>query len=436
MAFESANILEVRAWGRTVGAVARSRTRNSYVFEYDRAWVRSRLELSPLNMPFGNRKYAFPDLPENTYHYLPPLIADSLPDRFGNSIVDAWLVRNGVQPSQVTALDRLAYLGGRGLGALEYRPDYGDVQPSSSALDIQQLVQSARDVLAGRLGTDNGSEQAVKQIISVGTSAGGARAKAVVNINHSTGEIRPGHGAPEPGFEAWLLKLDGIGPDRQLGESQNYGRIEYAYSLMAKAAGIDMAETRLLHENGRAHFMTRRFDRTGDKRKLHMQSLCAVSALDFNAIGVHDYSQYQAAITGLGLGADAHEQAFRRMVFNVAAANCDDHTKNFAFLMDETGQWRLAPAYDVTHAYNPGGEWTHQHLMSVNGKFSDIERQDILAVAERHGVAGAAYVINKVNEAIRSWPEFADQAGLTAASTNEVAVDLNEVAPARRRSLT
>lgn len=433
MAFQPTSIIEVRAWGKTVGALAPGRTRNAYVFEYDTAWIRLGVELAPVSMPLVTRRYAFANLPSNTYQGLPPSIADSLPDKFGNSIVDAWLARNGVQPGQVSALDRLAYLGDRGLGALEFKPDYGNVKIAPSALDIRQLVMSARDAVAGRLGEDASSQEALQQIISVGTSAGGARAKAVVNVNRATGEIRPGHVSAPAGFEAWLLKFDGIGKDHQLGESEQYGRIEYAYSLMARAAGITMSETDLLEENGRAHFMTRRFDRTADGEKLHMQSLCALATLDFNAIGVHDYAQYQGAIRELGLGPEARAEAFRRMVFNVVAANCDDHTKNFGFLMGADGKWSLAPAYDITHAYNPAGQWTHQHLMSVNGKFAEITRKDILTAAERHGVYGATAIISEVNMAVRSWSEFAKSAGVSAATAKEVAADLREVEPARTR---
>lgn len=433
MAFVPTRLVEVIAWGRTVGALAPGRTRNAYVFEYDPAWVRSGIEISPIHMPLSGRRFTFPNLPQETFQGLPPSIADALPDKFGNSIVDAWLAREGVPASSVTALDRLAYLGSRGLGALEFRPDTGEKDLPPSALDMQMLVQSARDAVAGTLNSDGESEDALQQIITVGTSAGGARAKAVVNFNSATGEIRPGHVLPDDGFDAWLLKFDGVGLDQQLGAGANYGRIEYAYSNMARAAGITMTETRLLEENGRAHFMTKRFDRSPERQKLHTQSLCGIAILDFNAHATHDYAQYQGTIGELGLGAEARTEAFRRMVFNVVAANCDDHTKNFGFLMDQSGQWSLAPAYDVTHAFNPDGLWNHQHLMSVNGKFDKIQRKDFLTFAERHSVERAAAIIGEVNDAVRSWPEFAEEAGLPQAVADLVAKDHHEVAPARKK---
>ena len=420
MLFTPARLIEVRAWGNTVGALAAGTQSRAYVFEYDSAWIRSGIQIAPLRMPLGRGPQSFPRLPAATYQWLPAAIADSLPDKFGNSIIDAWLVQNGVALNAVTALDRLAYLGDRALGALEFRPDNGARSEAPSAIDIRELVMAARNAISGQ-STD---ASALQQIITVGTSAGGARAKAVVNINLTTNEIRPGHVPAQPGFEPWLLKFDGVGADRQLGLSQHYGRIEFAYSLMARAAGIVMAPTRLLEENGRAHFMTRRFDRADDGAKLHMQSLCAMAELDFNQIGTHDYAQYLATVQALGLGADAMAEAFRRLVFNVAAANCDDHTKNFGFLMNEAGEWNLAPAYDITHAYSPTNEWTHQHLMSVNGKFGAIARSDLLTAAERFNVDGAAAIIKDVGTAIRAWPEFASEAGLSEPATQEVAVDL------------
>ena len=424
MAFSHARLVEVRVFGRLVGAVAPS-VSGAFAFEYDESWARSGIELSPILMPTASRRrgQSFPALPEQTFQRLPPMIADSLPDRFGNSIVDAWLASQGVSAAEVTALDRLTYLGDRGLGALEYRPArYANSAPAG-ALDLAGLVSVARDAVRGTLATDAQSEKALTQIISVGTSAGGARAKAVVNYNPETEEIRAGHTTPAEGFSAWLLKFDGMGQDRQLGDTQNYGRIEYAYSLMAAAARITMAETRLLHENGRAHFITRRFDRPGGARKLHSQTLTGIAGIDFNAIGVNDYAQLFNSIDALGLGPSVREEAFRRMVFNIASANCDDHAKNHGFLMDETGVWSLAPAYDVTHAFNPAGQWTHQHLMGVNGKFRGVTRADLVTFSEQHQISRAKAIIGDVNEAIDNWTEFAILAGLSDDNSKKVGVD-------------
>lgn len=428
MVFTHARVVEVRAFGQPVGALAPSSS-GAFQFEYEPSWVRTGIQLAPMLMRSSprNRRHAFAGLPEQTFHRLPPMIADSLPDRFGNAIVNAWLATQGVAATEVTALDRLTYLGERGLGALEYRPVRSPDNAPVGALDLAELVSAARDGVAGTLTTDKQSEHALRQIISVGTSAGGARAKAVVNYNPATDEIRAGHTSPSEGFEAWLLKFDGMGEDRQLGDTQNYGRIEYAYSLMAAAAGITMSETKLLHENGRAHFMTRRFDRPGGARKLHSQTLTGIAGIDFNAIGVNDYAQLFTAIDGLDLGAQAREQAFRRMVFNIVSANCDDHAKNHGFLMDEEGAWSLAPAYDITHAYNPAGQWTHQHLMGVAGKFRDITRADLLEFSERHSILRAKAIIEDANDAVDNWAEFASKAGLSDSHRQRVAVDHTRV---------
>jgi serine/threonine-protein kinase HipA len=417
MTYVPVNLIEVRAWGKTVGALIRGRGR-SYAFQYDPSWS-SAIELGPILMPHSRRTYTFPDLNPDTYQLLPPMIADALPDRYGNGLINAWMARNGVNSDQITALDRLAYLGSRGLGALEFRPDNSPDGTLPSAIDMRELVETARRAVHGELTDDTTSLTALENIISVGTSAGGARAKAIINYNPDTEEIRSGHATPEPGFEPWLIKFDGIGTDTQLGHTQAYGRIEYAYSLMARAAGIQMSETRLFHENGRAHYMTKRFDRDAGRR-LHMQSLCGLAAVDFNVTATNDYAQYFTVIQQLQLGDDALQQGFRRMVFNVAAANCDDHSKNVAFLMGEDGTWSLAPGYDITYAYNPQGAWTHQHLMSVNGRFSGITRKDIIDVADRFGVPAPAAIIDEVEETVNSFPDFAERAQIPRTSVQEI----------------
>jgi len=279
----------------------------------------------------------------------------------------------------------------------------------------------------GTFAVDREAKAALANIIKVGTSAGGARAKAVIAWNPKTDEVRSGQFDAAPGFEHWLLKFDGIGTDRELGTSEGYGRIEYAYHLMARASGIDMSPCRLLEENGRAHFMTKRFDReliAGKTIKNHVQTLCAMNHLDFRQRGTHDYAQLFMTIAKLGLGDDANIQAFRRMAFNAMARNCDDHTKNFAFILKQQAPWSLAPAYDVTHAYNPTGEWTYQHLMSVNQKFKSISREDLLAVADRFGVRKPALALSDVRAAVDNWSGFAQQANLPEPLKDRVAKDL------------
>ena len=354
------------------------------------------------------------------------MLADALPDAFGNALIDAWMAQHGMEKSGVTPLDRLAYMGRRGMGALEFKPARGSHKESAAPLEMKSLVEAARKLIEGDLTRDAHAHAALTNIIHVGTSAGGARAKAVITWNPKTNIIRSGQFDAAEGFDHWLLKFDGIGKDSELGTGADYGRIEYAYYLMAKRAGIDMQDCRLLEENGRAHFMTRRFDRhvvDGKTIKHHVQTLCAMEHLDFKQRGTHAYAQLFIVASRLNLGDAALGQVFRRMAFNVMARNCDDHTKNFAFLMKQRENWELAPAYDVTHAYNPKGEWTYQHLMSVNGKFSDIESKDLLREADRFGVSRADDLLKEVQAAIESWPEFAREAGLSASASARVAAD-------------
>lgn len=420
------NAIEVRIWGMRVGAVALDPPLGHYAFEYEPAFAARGIELAPLMMPTtrGRAPFIFPALPVTTYRRLPPMLADALPDRFGNALVDAYLQSEGMRTVDITALDRLAYMGQRGFGALEFRPLRGPRARKSVALDMNELVTSARLAVHGSLDGDAHAKAALANIIQVGTSAGGARAKAAIAWNPASGEVCTGQFDVEPGFEHWLLKFDGVGNDSELGDSQHYGRIEYAYHRMAVAAGIGMSECRLLEENGRAHFMTRRFDRTGNVGH-HLQSLCAIAHLDFNQRGTHDYSQYLMTIDALRLGDVARQEAFRRVAFNVMAANCDDHTKNHAFMLEQGKPWALAPAYDVTHAYNPRGQWTYQHLMSVEGKFIGITRADLLRVADRFRVPSAKASLDAVREAVRDWPRFGREAGLPADEIRRVGEDLN-----------
>lgn len=410
--YKPVSAIEVKIWGRRVGAVALEPTSGFYAFEFDPQFVKSGIELAPLTMPLAkaSQAFLFADLPEGTYKRLPALLADALPDTFGHALVEAWLADKGLSRNDISTLDRLAYMGRRGMGALTFSPARGPVTKPAAAIEMNKLVTAARKAVHGDFDGDRHAMAALKQIIQVGTSAGGARAKATIAWNPRTEEVRTGQFDIPDGFEAWLLKFDGIGPDMELGPSKAYGRIEYAYHLMAVAAGIAMSPCRLLQENGRAHFMTRRFDRSGNDRH-HMQTLCAMAHLDYNQKATHSYNQLLATVEDLGLDQAAMVESYRRMVFNVLGANCDDHTKNFSFLLRKGGAWELAPAYDVTHAYNPTGKWTYQHLMSVNGKFDGITRADLKTTADRFGIlAFAGEVIDQVQEAVSRWPVFASEA--------------------------
>ena len=421
-------VIEVRIWGKRVGAVAPDPRLGCYVFAYEPAWRRTGSELAPLTMPLDDTRpsFAFPELAELSYKRLPGLLADALPDDFGNALIDAWMSAKGVEKSAITTLDRLAYMGKRGMGALEFKPARGAHSESAEPLEMKHLVEAARKVINGDLSGDVQAQAALGNIIRVGTSAGGARAKAVVAWNPQTDQIRSGQFDAAPGFEHWLLKFDGVGKDSELGGSANYGRIEYAYHLMAKAAGIYMSPCRLLEEGGRAHFMTRRFDRDiaqGATIRHHIQTLCAMGHLDYKQRATHAYAQLFMTMAQLKLGDDATGQAFRRMAFNVMAKNCDDHSKNFAFRLKQGGAWELAPAYDVTHAYNPNGEWTYQHLLSVNGKFTGITRADLLVEADRFGVRRPLDALADVRAALEQWPTFGSQAGLNKQTIADISAD-------------
>jgi serine/threonine-protein kinase HipA len=428
MAYTPVRVVEVLAWGRRVGAVALDPVAGAYRFRYDEDWRETGVELSPLGMRAEQQSsWVFPNLNQDTYYRLPPLLADSLPDRFGNALVTAGLARQGVAADGITALDRLAYLGSRGMGALEFRPPRGPAAQKPTAIELSELVVAARRALSGSFAGDDETNAALKQLIAVGTSAGGARAKAIVAWNPETGDIRSGQVPVEDGYEHWLVKLDGVGEDTDLGTSKDYGRIEYAYHRMALDAGLEMTPCHLLEEGGRAHFMTRRFDRIGNER-VHVQSLCAMAHLDFNQRATHDYAQLFDAADRLGLSPEARTEVFRRMAFNVAAANCDDHTKNFAFVLAPGATWELAPAFDVTHAFNPTSEWVSQHLMSVNGAFAGITRTDLLAVADRFIVPGAVAALEQVLAVVADWQTYAASAGVGIEDSAHVAADIASMA--------
>jgi serine/threonine-protein kinase HipA len=420
-------VAEVRLWGRAIGAVSVDAPDGVAAFEYEPAFRRSGIELAPLMMPLAGRPdggtvWRFDGLPRATFHGLPGMLADALPDAFGNAVIDRWLATQGRLPGEIDAVERLCYTGARGTGALEFRPTRGPHAEETTAVEIDALVALASDVLRARDGlavSFDGAEReaALREILRVGASAGGARAKAVIAWNPTTNEVRSGQLASAPaGFEHWLLKFDGIANnrDRDLLDPLGYGVIEYAYALMARAAGIEMAECRLFEENGRRHFMTRRFDRPGGGQKLHLQSLAALAHFDLNAAGANSYEQALTVIRRLGLGMDAIEEFYRRMCFNVVARNQDDHVKNTAFLMDRSGTWTLSPAFDLTFSYNPDGAWTSRHQMSLAGKRDGFRLADFDAVERTAAMLrgrGRA-ILAEVTDAVARWPEFAAGAGV------------------------
>ncbi len=413
--------VEVFLWGRLMGAVLLDPAYGYYAFAYAPSFIASGVQPSPLSMPLNNGDaYLFTDLPVETYKRLPAMLSDALPDDFGNALINQYMAEQGIDASAVTALDRLAYMSTRAMGAFTFKPSRGPATRKPTAIELSSLVQEARRALSGTLGDDAHANAALRSIIEVGTSAGGARAKAVIAWNPLTGEIRSGQLEAPVGFEHWLLKFDGMGRDNELGEAGGYGRIEYAYYLMAREAGIDMMPCRLLEENGRAHFMTRRFDREDGDVRHHMQTLCALAHVDFKKRGANSYAQLFITMEKLDLPYEQREEAFRRMVLNILARNCDDHSKNFSFRLRQGAPWELAPAYDVTFAHNPQGEWTHQHLMSANGKFKDFTEADLLAVADRFAIGSAPKVIRQVRNAVAAWPDFAQEAQVPAAQREHI----------------
>lgn len=414
-------IAEVKLWGRTIGAVSLDEGRDTAAFQYDPEFAQSGIEVSPLTMPLRERTYEFPELARNTFHGLPGMLADSLPDKFGNALVDAWLATQGRESSDFSAVERLCYTGSRGMGALEFAPALGPRPRKASKIHVDALVRLAGEVLTHRDNLKAHFEgaargKALRDILRVGTSAGGARAKAVIAWNRGTNEVRSGQVAADEGFEHWLLKFDGVSGnrDKELEDPKGYGAIECAYHLMARAAGITMSECRLMEECGRRHFMTRRFDRTPDGGKLHMQSLGALGHLDFNQAGANSYEQALVVVRRLGLPMAAVEEQFRRMTFNIVARNQDDHVKNIAFLMNKRGEWSLAPAFDLTYSHNPSGAWTAAHQMTMNGRRDGFTMDDFVACGKAASMkqGRAAAIVGETVAAVERWSEFAEQAGV------------------------
>jgi serine/threonine-protein kinase HipA len=424
-----AAVAEVRLWGRTIGAVSLEENTRIAAFQYDPAFIASGVELSPIVLPPSRRIYQFPSLPGVSFHGLPGLLADSLPDRFGNALIDAWLATQGRRPESFNAIERLCYIGIRGMGALEFAPAKGPPLRRSAKVQVDELVKLASQVLTHRATlpvsfAPGRRHEGLQEILRVGTSAGGARAKAIIAWNRDTNEVRSGQVKAPAGFDYWLLKFDGVSAnkDKELEDPKGYTVIEYAYALMAADAAIEMSECRLLEEGGRRHLMTRRFDRLSDGGKLHMQSLAALAHFDFNSAGAYSYEQAFDLIKRLGLSMGAREQQFRRMIFNVVARNQDDHVKNIAFLMDKTGAWSLSPAFDVTYAYNPTGLWTNRHQMTINGKTDDFTREDFKAVAQVAGLkrGRSEAILAEVMDKVAEWPRYAKRVGVLGSQRDKI----------------
>lgn len=420
----------VQLWGTDIGSVSWVEDRQVGVFQYEPSFLRSHIQVAPLMMPLRELPYEFPALARESFHGLPGLLADSLPDKFGNAVIDAWLASRNIRPEDFHPVERLGFIDSRGMGALEFKPALRGSPTRDEELNLATLVDFSNRVLAERAnlkvelkGEDD--RKAMQDILRVGTSAGGARAKAVVAWNRETNQFRSGQVSTPAGFEHWIIKFDGVSNnrDKELATPLGFGKVEFAYSLMAARAGIHMTECRLIPEGGRSHFMTRRFDRDNTGGKIHMQSLGAMAHADYNQPALYSYEQAIQVMKRLSLPREDLEQFVTRAIFNVAARNQDDHVKNIAFLMDRRGDWRVSPAFDVTYAYDPHGAWTGQHQMSIQGKRDGFLREDLIQLASLAGMKPrrAAALLDQVLAAVASWPEFAAAAGVEEDRIRQIA---------------
>lgn len=415
------DVAEINLWGELVGAVQWNNTSKVASFQFSPNFMKKGIDLSPIKMPIseGDRIFSFPELRKaknnsvDTFKGLPGLLADALPDRYGNQLINLWLARNGRSEDSMNPIEQLCFIGSRSMGALEFEP--AQIIPQTSFdIELSSLVEAAHNMLSKKNNLDTnlkkGEEKALTEVLKVGTSAGGARPKAVIAYNEITGAIKSGQTIVPEGFEHWLLKLDGVS-DAQFGETHGWGRVEYAYYLMAKDCGINMMESRLLEENGRAHFLTKRFDREGNT-KHHVQTWCGLQHVDYTNLYGYSYEQLFTTMRFLRLPYPQAEEMFRRMVFNVIATNYDDHTKNFAFLLKQGQSWELAPAYDVCYSYDPNNSWVSQQTLSINGKHTEITQSDLMTIAKTNNIKKAESIITEMKEVVSNWKKYASQANV------------------------
>ena len=427
----------VKIWGEFVGAVRWDENQQLGYFQFDEKFIRKGWDLSPIKMPIENgaQIYSFPELrkgrveTEDTFKGLPGLLADTLPDRYGNRLINAWLAKQGRAENSMNPVEKLCFMGARGMGALEFEPAQINNNKQSFTLEINSLIEAAKRILNQRESLltkiDKNEEKALMDILKIGTSAGGARPKAVIAYNQKTNEVKSGQGNVPKGFEHWLIKLDGV-DGAQFGESNGWGRVEYAYYLMAKASGIEISESKLMEENGRAHFMTKRFDRE-ENVKHHTQTLCGIQHFDYNDMFGYSYEQVFQTMRKLRLTYPEAEEMFRRLVFNVLATNYDDHTKNFSFILKKGEKWRLAPAYDICFAYDETNHWVSQQTLSINGKRKNISKADMLTIAKDNSIKKGEAIIEEINTVIKSWEKFASQANVRSDLQEKIRNHLNVI---------
>jgi serine/threonine-protein kinase HipA len=429
------DVAEVYIWGHQAGAIRWDAERLLGSFQYDTRFLEKGYELSPIKMPVrnGDRVYRFPESRrarnelDSTFNGLPGLLADALPDKYGNQLMNVWLAINGRPPDSMNPVEQLCFIGSRGMGAMEFEPAQLQASKRTFSIELESLVAVAGRMMASRqdfkANIQDNEHQAMRDVLKIGTSAGGARPKAVIAYNKKTGEVRSGQTRAPKGFEHWLLKLDGVS-DAQFGLSHGYGRVEYAYYLMARDCKIQMMESELLEENGRAHFMTKRFDREDSDVKHHVQTFCGIQHFDYHNLYGHSYEQLFQTMRMLKLTYAEAEEMFRRMVFNVMATNYDDHTKNFSFILKQDGKWQLAPAYDICYAYAPDNIWVCQHTLSINGKHSNIQKSDLMTLANANNIKRGAKIIDQVLEVVHNWPKYASQAAVDMRLMNAISKTL------------
>lgn len=422
-------VAKVILFGVPIGTLLWNENRSIARFEYMPEFASGLLEPSPLMMPLRQgRVYSFPELASSTYRGLPGMFADSLPDTYGRALFEKWLALTGRSSSN--PVETLCFLGKRCMGALEYEPAIGPYADSDLKFEIDSLVDAAKEALSGKedfyTNLDDDKKAAIADILRLGTSAGGQRAKVLIAYNKTTGEVRSGQVETPAGFDYYLLKLDGVSAAAGFKETDNFGRLEYSFYLLAKECGVDMTESSLLEENGRAHFMTKRFDRENG-RKVHMQTLCGIAHYDFGLRRAYSYEQVFGVMRRLHMTYSEASRMFRRIVFNVVIRNQDDHTKNISFLMRENGKWELSPAYDVGYAYNPSDTWTSTHQMSVNGKFDNIGRRDLLELASANNVKDAAEIIDSIRDAAGKWPEIALNCGVPSETVKMISRNIGTI---------
>ncbi len=432
------DVVEIKIWGQLVGAARWDQNQQLANFQYDKKFLTRNHDLSPIKMPLqnGERIYSFPELRKqknqetSTFKGLPGLLADALPDKYGNQLINIWLAQEGRPPNSMNPVEQLCFIGSRGMGALEFEPTRLKYSQQTFVIEIKSLVDIAQKMLSNRESFETNihkdEQKAMREILTIGTSAGGARPKAVIAFNQKTGEVRSGQTKSPRGFEHWLIKLDGVS-DAQFGVSHGFGRVEYAYYLMAKDCEIEMMECQLFEENKRAHFMTKRFDREGNDKKHHIQTLCGIQHFDYNNLQGFSYEQLFQTMRMLKMTYPEAEQMFRRMVFNVMATNYDDHTKNFSFRLKQDSKWELSPAYDICYSYDPNNIWVSQHTLSINGKHKDINKSDLMKIATDNNIRKGEKIIEEIKTVVCDWNKYSVKANVSSELSNSISKTL--VAP-------